>query len=132
VASIEQVLDVFSSKSIKVCVVSFGSIKGAEGWLKATNCKLDLFLDQNRIFYSRVGLSRSVSKVWQMSTIHYYGSMKAQGRTLPTAIQGEEDDPLQMGGDFTFRSADKTLAMSHPSKTPKDRPSVEEILNIQN
>ena len=46
---------------------------------------------------------RSVSKVWQMSTVHYYGSMKAQGRTLPSAIEGEEDDPLQMGGDFTFR-----------------------------
>ena len=26
-----------------------------------------------------------------------------QGRKLPVSIEGEEDDPLQMGGDFTFR-----------------------------
>lgn len=38
-----------------------------------------------------------------MTTLQYYGSMKAQGRQLPTAVEGVEDDPLQMGGDFTFR-----------------------------
>ena len=47
--------------------------------------------------------SRSVSKVWNMNTIKYYASQKAQGRKLPSAIEGVEDDPLQMGGDFTFR-----------------------------
>ena len=38
-----------------------------------------------------------------MTTLQYYASMKAQGRQLPTAVEGVEDDPLQMGGDFTFR-----------------------------
>ena len=44
-----------------------------------------------------------------MNTIRYYASMKAQGRTLPAAIDGVEDDPLQMGGDFTFRCAAKFI-----------------------
>ena len=36
-----------------------------------------------------------------MDNVKYYASKKAQGKPLPSA--GEEDDPLQMGGDFTFR-----------------------------
>jgi len=121
----------FTEAKIKVLVVSFGTIKGAEGWLKATKCNLDMFLDQDRTLYSIVGLARSVSRVWNMTTIKYYASQKAKGRQLPSAIQGEEDDPLQMGGDFTFRCADKTLLMSHPSKTPKDRPQVSDILKLK-
>ena len=65
-----------------------------------------------------------------MLTLHYYASMKAQGRQLPTAIQGVEDDPLQMGGDFTFRSSDNVLIMAHPSKNPKDRPEISKILKL--
>ena len=41
-----------------------------------------------------------------MTTIHYYGSVKAQGRQLPAAVEGVEDDPLQMGGDFTVRCSE--------------------------
>ena len=36
-----------------------------------------------------------------MDNVKYYASKKAQGKPLPSA--GEEDDPLQMGEDFTFR-----------------------------
>jgi len=90
-----------------------------------------MFLDEKRTLYNIVGLSRSVYKVWQMTTIKYYAGQKAQGRKLPVSIEGEEDDPLQMGGDFTFRCSDRTLLMSHPSKTPKDRPKVLEILNFK-
>ena len=42
-----------------------------------------------------------------MTTIHYYGSIKAQARQLPAALEGVEDDPLQMGGDFTVRYTQK-------------------------
>ena len=36
-----------------------------------------------------------------MDNVKYYASKKAQGKPLPYAR--EEDDPLQMGGDFTYR-----------------------------
>ena len=48
-----------------------------------------------------VHIARSLSKVWHMDNVKYYTSKKAQGKPLPYAR--EEDDPLQMGGDFTFR-----------------------------
>ena len=44
---------------------------------------------------------RRPSKVWGMSTIHFYAGEVASGRSLPKS-QEEEDDPLQMGGDFTL------------------------------
>ena len=77
--------------------------QGGVSWLADTGCQLELYLDPERRLYSRLGLARSVWRVWQMATIQYYGSVKAQGRQLPAALEGVEDDPLQMGGDFTVR-----------------------------
>ena len=78
-------------------------LQGGLSWLSDTGCQLELYLDPERRLYSRLGLARSVWRVWQMTTIQYYGSVKAQGRQLPAAVEGVEDDPLQMGGDFTVR-----------------------------
>ena len=102
--------------------------QGAAGWLKDTGCKLEMFLDPDRSLYRALGLPRSVSKVrqyffpispmsnqyqqfennllfslkvWGISTIHFYAGELASGRSLPKSQQ-EEDDPLQMGGDFTL------------------------------
>ena len=82
---------------------NYSLCQGAQAWLKDTECGLELYLDPGRVLYSGLGLARSVWKVWQMRTLQYYGGMKAQGRQLPMAVEGVEDDPLQMGGDFTFR-----------------------------
>jgi len=112
----------------RVVVVSFGSLQGAAGWLKDTGCKLEMFLDPNRSLYRALGLPRSVSKVWGISTIHFYAGEVASGRTLPKSQQ-EEDDPLQMGGDFTLNRTGQ-LVLCHPSSNPRDRPSLEKILAV--
>ena len=67
-----------------VAVVSFGSlqvisflakakkyIQGAQGWLKDTNCNLEMFLDQDRSLYRALGLPRSVSKVWKVNVMTF-------------------------------------------------------------
>jgi len=110
-----------------VVVISFGSLHGAAGWLKDTGCKLKMFLDPDRSLYRALGLPRSVSKVWGISTIHFYAGEVASGRSLPKSQQ-EEDDPLQMGGDFTL-SRTGHLLLCHPSSNPRDRPSLEQILS---
>jgi len=112
----------------RVVVVSFGSLQGAAGWLKDTGCKLEMFLDPDRSLYRALGLPRSVSKVWGISTIHFYAGEVASGRTLPKSQQ-EEDDPLQMGGDFTLNRTGH-LILCHPSSNPRDRPSLEKILAV--
>jgi len=126
VASLEASLQEVTNAGATVAVVSFGSLQGAEGWLKDTNCNLEMFLDQDRSLYRALGLPRSVSKVWGMSTIHFYAGEVASGRSLPKS-QEEEDDPLQMGGDFTLNRTGH-LVLCHPSSNPRDRPSLEEIL----
>lgn len=109
-------------------MVSFGSVQGAAGWLNSTRCELEMYLDQDRVLYNSLGLQRSVSKVWNITTINYYASQVAEGRKLPTAMSGVEDDPLQMGGDFTLHCEHQKLVMSYPSKTPKDRPTIDTII----
>jgi len=128
VAGIERSLPIFSAASCRVIVVSFGSVQGAAGWLQSTGCELEMYLDQERVLYNSLGLQRSVSKVWNIATINYYASQVAEGRKLPTAMSGVEDDPLQMGGDFTFHCEQQTLVMTHQSKTPKDRPTIDNII----
>jgi hypothetical protein len=66
-------------------------------------------------------------KVWNIGTIHFYAEQLSQGRKLPAAISGVEDDPLQMGGDFTL-DRNLKLVMSYPSKIPADRPAIDHIL----
>lgn len=127
-AKLEQDLHLFTSAGCRVVVVSFGSSMGAENWLEQTKTGLSLYLDPNRKLYSKFGLARSVMKVYNMDTIHYYAQQKAQGRQLPTTLSGLEDDPLQMGGDFTI-SRDLKLIMSYACSTPSDRPSIQHILS---
>ena len=102
-------------------------LQGAETWLKETSCELEMYLDPKRVVYNHLGLSRyvkkmhvknrkneitftrilnilfyrSLSKVWNIGSVRYYAGKKAQGKPLPSIHK--EDDPLQMGGDFTFR-----------------------------
>ena len=88
---------------MRIPKLTFCAVQGGLAWLADTGCSLELYLDPERRLYTRLGLARSVWRVWQVSTLHYYGSVKAQGRQLPAAVEGVEDDPLQMGGDFTVR-----------------------------
>jgi peroxiredoxin len=66
VANIEKNIAMFNNVGCRVVVVSFGTAKGGEGWLNATGCKLDMFLDSDRNLYQAVGLHRSVVKVWNI------------------------------------------------------------------
>ena len=116
-----------SLPSVAVVIVSFGVKKGAEQWVKETNCQFPVYLDPNRRLYRFFGLHRSLFKVFNHKTLQYYGEKKSAGVTLPSAIAGVEDDPLQMGGDFTINCAKKTMQFLYPSKQSDDRPALSHI-----
>jgi len=107
-------------------VISFGIEKGAKVWLEETNCIFPMFLDYERTFYESFGLQRSIEKVFQVKVMKYYAEQTLQ-HPLPKSQEGIEDDVLQMGGDFTIKVKDTTLLFSYPSKSPSDRPSIENI-----
>jgi hypothetical protein len=141
--------DHLASIGVAVVVISFGALEGAEAWLKETKCPFPMFLDLKRSLYRVFGLHRSLLKVcsnnvnyffptkkpffffvqvFNHKTLRYYGEQKATGRDLPKAVEGVEDDPLQMGGDFTIESSSMKIVMFYPSSNPEDRPTVESII----
>ena len=113
-AELERRAHQFDAVRRGLAVVCFGSEAGAAAWLADTGCSLPLLRDPARTLYKRLGLARSVSRVWSPDTLHYYAGQVAAGRTLPAVVAGQEDDPLQMGGDFTLNCSTGTLIMSHP------------------
>ncbi|XP_043217155.1 uncharacterized protein LOC122379213 [Amphibalanus amphitrite] len=117
----------FGRLRCSVLVVSFGAREGALRWLADTGCEFPLLLDPERQLYRALGLARSIAKVWQHSTLQYYGGQKAAGRPLPAAYTGVEDDPHQMGGDFIVDGSDR-LVLVHCSTSPPDRPTVPALL----
>jgi len=120
-------LEEVTKAGARVVVVSFGSPQGAACWLNETQCKLEMFLDQERSLYQAFGLTRSLSKVWSMPMIHIYAEKIVGGEIFPES-KDEDDDPLQMGGDFTL-SRSGHLLLSHRSSNPYDRPSLRQILD---
>lgn len=76
-------------------------------------------------------LNRSVKNVWSTETLRYYGSKAARGTPLPQGYSNIKDDPHQMGGDFIIDN-DVKLKFVYRSKTPSDRPSVDQILEVLN
>lgn len=124
-AALEANSDGIHAAGARVLVVSFGSLQGATSWLQDTSCSLDMFLDPDRSLYCGFGLRRSVTKVWSLPTVHYYAGQVATGRALVPLH--EEDDPLQMGGDFTV-TREGRLIMAHPSSNPRDRPALSAIM----
>ncbi|KXJ22224.1 hypothetical protein AC249_AIPGENE22205 [Exaiptasia diaphana] len=98
---------------------------GAKKWLEQTQCPFPMFIDNNRQLYKSLGLKRSVSKVWNTSTLIYYAEEKKKGRPLIGIF--EEDDPTQMGGDFIVDSQGN-MKLVYRSKVANDRPTVKELL----
>lgn len=85
-----------------------------------------MLVDEDRQLYKALGLTRSVSRVWAISSLVYYAEQKAAWRKLHSMLP--KDDVHQLGGDFIIDSAGK-MALIYKSKTSTDRPSVEFLLN---
>lgn len=112
---------------LKILIVSFGEERGAENWLKETQCPFDMVLDSERNIYKAFGLERSVSRVWSIACMVYYTEQLLLGRDLPKPMENVHDDPQQMGGDFIL-DKQGVLKMVYRSKYSSDRPTVDHLL----
>lgn len=110
-------------------VVTFGEMSGAEQWLLETKCPFPYYREPSRALYQALGLKRSVESVWSTTTLSYYGAQMAKGTPLPKGYKDVKDDLHQMGGDFIL-DKHSTLQFVYRSKTPNDRPSVDQILAV--
>ena len=96
------------------------------GWKEDTKCEFPVFVDADRQLYKALGLARSVSKVWGISSLMYYAEQKVVMRKILPMLP--KDDVYQLGGDLIIDSAGK-IALIYKSKTSTDRPSVKFLLN---
>uniref|UniRef100_A0A3P8UVT2 Uncharacterized protein n=1 Tax=Cynoglossus semilaevis TaxID=244447 RepID=A0A3P8UVT2_CYNSE len=108
----------FEARSLRVLVVCFGRREGAELWLQQTGCSFDMLLDPQSQTYRTLGLGSSYAKVIKFSFLLNYSEYKTV-EICPYFVQ--------MGGNFVLDEAGKVL-LSHPSKTPLDRPTVDDVL----
>ena len=69
-------------------------LQGAKNWLDETGTSLSLYLDPERKMYKMFGLSRSVTRVWSMKTIHYYAQQKAQVTLHLKTFQREDNNEI--------------------------------------
>lgn len=115
------------ARSLKVLVVAFGGIDGAKMWMEQTGCALEMLLDPKRKIYRTFGLGSSYAKVMKFGCLLQYSEYGAAGVDFPDVPPRLMEDLYQMGGDFLLDEAGKVL-LSHPSKNPHDRPTVNDIL----
>lgn len=115
------------ARSVRVLIISFSVLEGAQIWLEQTGCKFPMLLDQQRKIYRTFGLGSSYSKVMRFGCLLTYSEYGAVDRDLPDVPPRLLEDLYQMGGDFLIDESGKVI-LCHPCKTPLDRPSVEDIL----
>lgn len=126
-AELEAKQALLEARSVRVLVISFSSLEGARVWLEQTGCSLTMLLDPQRKIYRSFGLGSSYSKVMKFGCLLQYSEYGAVDRDFPDVPPRLLEDLYQMGGDFLIDEAGKVI-LCLPSKTPLDRPSVEDIL----
>ncbi|KAM4713193.1 uncharacterized protein FYW61_020296 [Anableps anableps] len=115
------------ARSVRVLVVSFGSVEGAQLWLEQTGCTFEMLMDSQRKVYRSFGLGSSFSKVLKFSCLMQFSEFGAANRDFPDFPHRLLEDIYQLGGDFLLDDMGKVL-LSHPSKNPLDRPSLTDVL----
>ncbi|KAG7219614.1 hypothetical protein INR49_018952 [Caranx melampygus] len=117
------------ARSLRVLVVSFGGLEGAQLWLQQTGCTFDMLLDPQRKVYRSFGLGSSYAKVMKFSCLLQYSEYGVAKRDAPDIPPRLLEDIYQLGGDFVLDEAGKVI-FSHPSKNPLDRPTVTNVLQV--
>lgn len=126
-AELEAKQALLEARSVRVLIISFSVLEGAQIWLEQTGCKYPMLLDQQRKIYRSFGLGSSYSKVMKFRCLLTYSEYGVVDRDFPDIPPRLLEDLYQMGGDFLIDESGKVI-LCHPSKTPLDRPSVEDIL----
>ena len=115
----------FESLKSNVVTISFGTPYWAQVWLEETQSPFPLLLDRERTAYRAYGLERSLLRSWGWQTLSYYARALMSGEQW----RGIRGDSGQLGGDFLVDSKG-FVRLAYPSRTPTDRPPVEELLSV--
>lgn len=107
----------------RVVVVSFGSIVGAQTWLKETGAPFTFLLDPDRAAYRAYGLEHSWARAWGLKVWWRYAELMLAGHKW----RGIQGDGGQLGGDFIV-DTDGVIRWAYRSHDPTDRPPIHQLL----
>ena len=110
--------------SVKVLILSFGTLPAAQAWLEETCSPFELLLDPERRVYDAYELERSTLRSWNVRTLWRYVQLLASGRRW----RGIQGDSTQLGADLII-DPDGLVRLAHYSHDPTDRPDVEHLLD---
>lgn len=119
--------DLLEAQSVRVLVVSYGSLEGATFWLDQTGIKFDMLFDAERVVYQALGLGSSFAKVMKFRSVLHYSEFLVMNRKFPDVPPQFLNDLFQMGGDFVLDEDGKVI-FSYRCKNPADRPAAAQIL----
>ncbi len=111
---------------IKVVVVTFEIGPMAEAYVRETDLRWPLLVDETRELYTAYGMERGRS--WQIlgpASMWAYAKLLAKGRRL----RRPNDDVFQLGGDVLI-DPQGVVRLHHVGSGPADRPSVSSLLEL--
>jgi hypothetical protein len=115
-------LDEFEKAS--VVLVTFTRQRNLRAFRRLLELNYPVLVDETRAVYRAYGLERGRWwRVWSWGTLRTYGRLLRTGHRLrrPT------EDTRQLGGDFVVDPGGR-VAYGYRSRTPDDRPSVDELV----
>mmetsp|Transcript_18419 Transcript_18419/g.38559 ORF Transcript_18419/g.38559 Transcript_18419/m.38559 type:complete len:106 (-) Transcript_18419:3298-3615(-) len=84
-----------------------------------------MLLDPHRHSYEQYGMNRSFKSSYSPSTLLFYLRSYWRGEYR---LRSTEEDATQLGGDFVV-GQDGKIILAHPSQTPIDRESPEQLVS---
>ena len=107
-----------------VVLITFTRQRNLRGFRRLLQLRYPVLADETRAVYRAYGLGRaSWRRIWTWRTLRAYGRLLRAGHRLrrPT------EDTRQLGGDFVVDPRGR-LAYAYRSRTPDDRPAVDELV----
>lgn len=127
VKALSKFTEQFTALNTQIVIVGFFNINHARSWIHEVSCEYSFLVDQNKHFYEILNFKPAYNKVWNINTIQYYAMKVAHKSKLVSPL--EDDDVMQMGGNAIIDSLGQIL-YTHPSETPIDRPTPEDIIRV--
>jgi len=113
-----------AGKGCRVVVVAAGVLASGRKWLQDYALPVPLLVNPGKELYRLLGCRRSMA-VWSLGNLIGYSEDKLAG--VPPSPVYEGDDVHLMGGDYMTNGEGQLVFIYH-SKTPRDRPTVEQIM----
>jgi alkyl hydroperoxide reductase subunit AhpC len=126
VSQLRQSANEFAEAGVQVAIVTFDADFMATAYVKQTGLQWPLLIDHERKLYRAWHFDRATWwDIYGPVSVWNYLKLIARGRKI--AKPGE--DWLQLGGNVLI-DPKGIVRMHHRSKTPHDRPGVQEILSV--